>query len=723
MKRGAERQLTKDGPDDDDDDIEEIEDPGQGFRKADETVLAKRQIRGLPKRVMAGTATTTKAASFNGFASTPAPPPAEADKETAGPPKFGGFGGFGAPAAVSNPFTFTAQPPPAPPVSVFGSSGFDTGSKPAQQPQQLFKAAVMPIAPGAVNLFPSGSDVSPPKAATSEAGDATALTYYKSLRGLNVSFLSAISTAVEKDPFFDVASLAESYKNLRTTIQSEFDSSSQPPKSTNPPPASSSIFGSKPPASDKPVPQFSMPKPPASFTGFGASVVAPPKAASTSESSTKTGGFSFPAFTPPPSSSAPTAQLPFSLIPKPSEPPSSSSSTPAPEPPKSAFALGGSKTDDSSTPKSGFSFATPPSTATATTKSLFGSSTQDADSSSSTTAAPSSQPAPTTSLFGSSTSFFANSKATTNAFGATDSSKPTSAFGTSIFGSGSTSGESSKPSPFFTSASDPFKTGDNKDTSKATTSLFGSTTTPATTSSASSVFGSSDKPASVFGSTSSPPKPSLFGFGKPGGSIGNPVGFGFGAPSPKAGDSGAASGSSSSAFSFGAPPPEPADNPFSPPTTENPSTESTPQPDGKEENGSGENEGPKLLSTSTHDGDGEGEEDEETMYVVRCKVFRLFKTDDKTEWKDLGVGMLKLKKHKETNVRRILMRNSSTGRILINFRVYASLKPNLAKTSVAFLGHDNGTLTSYRIRVKTEEQAVELKEAMDREIAAFQATT
>ncbi|RPD56010.1 hypothetical protein L227DRAFT_579227 [Lentinus tigrinus ALCF2SS1-6] len=35
------------------------------------------------------------------------------------------------------------------------------------------------------------------------------------------------------------------------------------------------------------------------------------------------------------------------------------------------------------------------------------------------------------------------------------------------------------------------------------------------------------------------------------------------------------------------------------------------------------------------------------------------------QWGDVGVGMLRLKKHKETGARRMLLRNSSTGKITI----------------------------------------------------------
>ncbi|KIK92136.1 hypothetical protein PAXRUDRAFT_830235 [Paxillus rubicundulus Ve08.2h10] len=711
MKRGAERQLTKDAFDDgdDDDDIEEIQDPGQGFQKADDAALAKRQVRALPKRALAGT--PTKTPSLNGL--TPTQALSGEDREAAPPPKFGGFVGFGMETPTPNPFTFAAQSPTAP-VPAFGSPGIGTGTKPSQPPSSL-GMAVQPVAPGAVELYPSGSGVSPPKPATpasTEESNVIALKYYKSLRGLNASFLLAISTAVDKDPFFDVASLVESYKNLRTTIQSEFDGSPQPSQSSNPPSNSSSTFGEKPLASEKPAaPQFSMPKPPSGpFAGLAGSGEGSSQSRSTSESGTKTAGFSFPAFTPP-SSSAPT-QLPFGFAPKSSEPSVTSLSPSTPSPPKPVFALGISQLDDSSVPKStsGFSFATPPTT---TTKSIFGSISRETESSSATTPAPLLQPASMTSVFGSSgvPNFFVGSK-TTSAFGTSDStSKPTSVFGTSIFGSNS-AGESSRPSPFFVSTSD------DKDTSKSSASVFGSTTTTSSTPTG-SIFGSSDKPF-AFGSAS-PPKPSAFGFGKPSGSIGNPVGFGFGAPSTKVGDSTSASESSAppTGFSFGAPPAKPAESMFSPPPTEK-SAESTPQPDAEGNENGGEVESAKLLPTSTHDEEGEGEEDEETTHVVKCKVYRLFKTGDKNEWKDLGVGMFRLKKHKETNIRRVLMRNSSTGRILINFRIYATFKPTLAKTLISFVGYENNTLTSFRIRVKTEEQASELKHALDRQVAAVQ---
>ena len=47
-----------------------------------------------------------------------------------------------------------------------------------------------------------------------------------------------------------------------------------------------------------------------------------------------------------------------------------------------------------------------------------------------------------------------------------------------------------------------------------------------------------------------------------------------------------------------------------------------------------------------------------------------------------------------------------------------SLSPTLLKTMVSFVGHDDGAPASFRIRLKNPEQAQELKDALDREIAA-----
>ena len=99
-------------------------------------------------------------------------------------------------------------------------------------------------------------------------------------------------------------------------------------------------------------------------------------------------------------------------------------------------------------------------------------------------------------------------------------------------------------------------------------------------------------------------------------------------------------------------------------------------------------------------------------------------------------GMLRLKKHKETESRRVLLRNSGTGKIIIvspillislstginisqNFKIYPGLNPSMSGKVVTFVGHDDtGLSATYRVRVPTEQDAIEFKSALDSEISA-----
>jgi nucleoporin NUP2 len=105
----------------------------------------------------------------------------------------------------------------------------------------------------------------------------------------------------------------------------------------------------------------------------------------------------------------------------------------------------------------------------------------------------------------------------------------------------------------------------------------------------------------------------------------------------------------------------------------------------------------QSQSPGIQGGEGEGEEDEETTYTIKAKVFK-FTTDREgaPTWSDMGIGwypfsllpflaslflsrltisffflfrlcigMLRLKKHKETDARRVILRSSTTGKIII----------------------------------------------------------
>jgi nucleoporin NUP2 len=137
----------------------------------------------------------------------------------------------------------------------------------------------------------------------------------------------------------------------------------------------------------------------------------------------------------------------------------------------------------------------------------------------------------------------------------------------------------------------------------------------------------------------------------------------------------------------------------------------------------------RTQSPGLHGGEGEGEEDEETTYTVKAKVFK-FTTDREgaPTWSDMGIGMLRLKKHKENNTRRIILRANNTGKIVINFRIYPGLQPKRTGKAVAFTGHitspgKDTQSVQYRLRVSTEQSATELVEAIEHEVRLVQANS
>ncbi|KAJ4468116.1 hypothetical protein J3R30DRAFT_1674957 [Lentinula aciculospora] len=585
MKRGADKQLTKDNPDD-----EDPEYGGQvGLQKAEDSVLATRKMKGLPKR-SAGSVTSS--------------PSSESVTDTR--PKFGGFGGFG--TGASSSFQFT---PPASPFSPSSSTTTSPFTKPAvasnaSNAAKTFSSLLGSASgPQSSSFNPAPLTSQPTLPDISESDGDAAVEYYKSLRGLNASIVTAITKAVERDPFADVSFLLERYKSFRTNVQKDYDDNTRKSNRSSSASLSTASVGS-----------FSMPTPPASFSGFGAKV---------SESSSSTSPAPGGGFTPKLDSDKPLSS-PFSF---PSTKPSSSSSA-------FSFSPAGSINPPTSISSSKPGESTPKISESSTTTSLFGSKAPPLPSSAFSFGTPPSTSGSTPNLFG----------------------VPPSP---SVFGMPSTS------TPFGTSGTIPKFTG------------FGG-------------FGSAGRST-----------PSA-------GSIGNPVGFGFGSPTKS---------ESSSGFSF-------ANPPSSSIKAKEKTTEGEVEEGGNiqatQSDMNADEPRSKLLGVNPHDEEGEGEENEETVHFVRSKVFRMKKVEEGTSgWAEMGTGILRVKKHKDTGQRRLLLRNSNTGKIIINFNLYTGLKPTVNKKTLMFIGHEGGASQTYNIRTKTEDQASELKKVLDREIAFVKA--
>ncbi|KAG6813371.1 hypothetical protein H0H92_011637 [Tricholoma furcatifolium] len=659
-KRGAEKELNKDNAEI----HEENEDPGTGFLRANDEELSKRRIVGLPRRAQSAAKLTPPTPQpFSAFATSSATPS----------PSSGIFGNPVAATATSTAKTF---------ASFLGPSPSTTGPV-ASQPSQTSTPPVLP-------------------AASPAQDDAYLIKYYTSLRGLNLSLLDALNKATEDDPFVDITNVLERYKTLRLDVQTEFDEKSQKWN----PPTSTSV---------KPVSIAKPPAPPAGgFAGFGSSGTS--SSNSTSSIGASTGGFQ----PKPTSSTTTTSGFSFSIPPASTTtsanlftfPSSSSSST---------LVKSDSDTTKNTSTSSPFTFgssSTPDDKAKNTSSRLFSWGPQPAmDDKKKDAPAPSylfGSPAPsneegkntpsnpfvlTSSSASSDKEKSASSPFTFGSSKPNDKEKSASPF---IFGSSPASGKEKSASPFTfgssTPSEKPLASSSFSSTSQPTSSPFTfgksdssvTATSPFGASSGSSVFGTTF-PGS--GSSESSKVSSFGGFGKPAGSagsIGNPVGFSFAAPTK---------------VSEG--------NDDTPDKKEN--DEGTPgsQTDGAETEGS-----VGLITTNPHDEEGAGEEEEDTVHDTRSKILRLDKKEGGSSWTDLGVGILRIKKHKETGARRILLRNSGTGKIILNFRLYSELKPTQNKKSLQFIGHDEkGASQIYTARMPDEEKATALREALEKEIA------
>ncbi|CAK5265363.1 unnamed protein product [Mycena citricolor] len=280
MKRGAEKQISKD----DGAEEEEVQEPSgtEGFRKANDSVLATRQIKGIPRR-----STASPASPF-----TPADVAKSDTDGSSAPPRFAGFAGFGAPSGGSaKPFSFTPPsaspsftkpassqpfvvpgsptPTPLPPSSAFsfGSAAPKVSDK-ASNAAKAFASIVGGSGSGA------GAPTSPVESPKPAGSNEAAVRYYTYLRGLNVSVVAHIRQAMDTNPFLDLGPVLEKYVSLRAGIQKDFDNESGVGKEETVVDSSAAASSSKkqngaaPPTLPSPPPT-SMPAAPASFAGFG----------------------------------------------------------------------------------------------------------------------------------------------------------------------------------------------------------------------------------------------------------------------------------------------------------------------------------------------------------------------------------------------------------------------------------------------------------------------
>ncbi len=119
-----------------------------------------------------------------------------------------------------------------------------------------------------------------------------------------------------------------------------------------------------------------------------------------------------------------------------------------------------------------------------------------------------------------------------------------------------------------------------------------------------------------------------------------------------------------------------------------------------------------------------GEEDEQVVLKQRSKLFRFDR--DAKEWKEKGLGDIKIMKHKETGVYRVLMRREYVLKICANHCITAESKINeISSKQLSWLANDfsdNQPKTElFLAKFKTDEDARKFKTEFELAVEANKA--
>ena len=117
-----------------------------------------------------------------------------------------------------------------------------------------------------------------------------------------------------------------------------------------------------------------------------------------------------------------------------------------------------------------------------------------------------------------------------------------------------------------------------------------------------------------------------------------------------------------------------------------------------------------------------GEEDEEVLFKERCKLYRF--SPETKEWKEKGVGEIKILRHKETNAHRVLMRRDQVLKLCANHRILPDIKLEIAnEKQVRWSANDySENEAKYEIllaKFKSEDEAKRFKNGFEKAQAQY----
>lgn len=78
----------------------------------------------------------------------------------------------------------------------------------------------------------------------------------------------------------------------------------------------------------------------------------------------------------------------------------------------------------------------------------------------------------------------------------------------------------------------------------------------------------------------------------------------------------------------------------------------------------------------------------------------------------MGVSIFRIKRAKSTGKCRVLARNAVNGNVVLNFALYEGMKVTLDKNVLTFLGFMDAKPCNLRCKVKTNEAAENLRDAL-----------
>lgn len=110
---------------------------------------------------------------------------------------------------------------------------------------------------------------------------------------------------------------------------------------------------------------------------------------------------------------------------------------------------------------------------------------------------------------------------------------------------------------------------------------------------------------------------------------------------------------------------------------------------------------------------GPGEEDEDILFEVKAKAMS-FDSDKKT-WASKGIGLFRVLKHRESGKARMLLRQETIGRIVLNAALLSAMKYEYTnnKSVKMAVASDNGKLATWLIRVGKDDDAQKLASVLE----------